>query len=117
MDYLTVVAQIDETLQTVLQGVFSGIEHGVVDDQRVEVVAGLEAAHLAEEAACRLGGNPEGFGQGEEGLAMVLLVVHLADLDGIDQHAEHVEVMTTADVATQTNGQTFVEEEPDPTTG
>ena len=63
MDYLTVVAQIDETLQTVLQGVFSGIEHGVVDDQCVEVVAGLEAAHLAEEAACRLGGNQKVSGR------------------------------------------------------
>ena len=95
MEYLAVVADIDEALQTMEQGVLVGVEHAVVDDQRVELVAGLEAADLAEEGTSRLGSNPEDLGEGEEGLAMVLLILHLADLDGIDQHAEHVEVVAS----------------------
>ena len=99
MDDLAVVADVDEALQAVEQGVLGGIEHAVVDDQGVELVAGLEAADLAEERACRLGGYPEDFGKGEEGLVVVLLVLHLAHLDGIDEHAEHIQVVTAADVA------------------
>ena len=49
---LAVVADVDETLQAFEERV-GGIDHkvGVVDDQRIEVVAGFEAAHLSEEAA------------------------------------------------------------------
>ena len=108
--YLAVVTDIDETLQTVLQRVLGRIKHGIVDDQCIEVVAGFEAAHLTKETSCRLGGNPEYLGQGQEGLVVVLLVVHLANLDGIDQHAEHVQVVTAADVAAQADVHILVKE-------
>ena len=109
-DNLAIVTQIDETLQTVQQRVIIEIQYFVVDDECIELIAWLEATHLAEEAASRLRSNPEDFGQREERLALVLLVLHLADLDGVYQHAEHVQVVTTTDVAAQADGQTLVEE-------
>ena len=110
MDDLAVVADVDEALQAVEQGVLGGIEHAVVDDQGVELVAGLEAAYLAEERACRLGGYPEGLRQRQEPVAVVVLIVHLAHLDGIDYHAQHVQLMTATDVASQTYAQSLVQE-------
>ena len=41
---------------------------------------------------------------------MVKLVMHLAYLNGIGQHAEHVQVVTAADVAAQPHVQSFIEE-------
>ena len=98
---LAIVAEIDKSFQSLLQGVVVKVEHAVVDDQCIELIAWFEAAHLSKETACRLGGNPENFGQGKERLVVIILVVHLADLNGIYQHAEHVEVVPSTDVAAQ----------------
>ena len=107
MHYLTVVSHVDIALQAVQEGIFFRVQDVVVDNKGVKIVAGFEAAHLAEEAAGTLGGNPEDFRQGEEGLAVIQLVMHLANLDGIDQHAEHVKVVASADVAAQPHPQAF----------
>ena len=63
---LAVVAEIDGPLQAFQQGVVVVIQVAVVEDEGVELIAGLEAAHLAEETSSRLRGHPERFGQGKE---------------------------------------------------
>ena len=86
------------------------VEVAVVDDECIEIIAGFEAAYVSEERASGLSGQPEGFGQREEMLALIALVVHLAHLDGIDDHAEDAEVVTSADVAAQAYADASVEE-------
>ena len=56
---LAVITHIDVTFQTVQQRVFIRVQHIIVDDQGIELIAWLEAAHLSDEAASRLGGYPE----------------------------------------------------------
>ncbi len=51
VDYLAVVAQVDVALQAVRKGVFIRVQNLVINDQGVKIVAGLEAANLAEEAS------------------------------------------------------------------
>ena len=108
---LAVVADIDKSLQSLLQrivGIYQ--QFAVVDHQGIEIVAWLEAAHFPEEASARLGGHPEDLRQGEEPTAIVAFIVHLAHLSGIHHHAEDAEVVTSAHVTTQTYGDACFEE-------
>ena len=107
---VSVIAQIDVTLQALEQRVAVVVQVAVVNDEGVELVAGLEAAYAAEEAAGRLGGYPEGFGQGEEAAVVALLVAEFADLDGVDHRAEDAEVVAAADVAAEAYGYACFEE-------
>ena len=110
MEDLTVVAHVDKALQTMGQRVLIGIEHTIIDNQRIELVAWLEAAHLAKERTCRLSGYPEDFRKGEERLRVILLVVHLTYLDGVGEHTEHIQVVTATDIAAQTDLHAFIKQ-------
>ena len=98
---VAVVANVDEAFEALGQRVVAVVEVTVVNDEGIELVARLKAAHAAEEAACRFGGDPKDLGEREEVLALVLLVVKFAHLDGIDHHAHDAHVMASADVAAQ----------------
>ena len=100
MRNLAIVAQLDIALQTLLQRVVGVVEIVVVNDQRIKLIAGFETTHLSKETTCRLRGQPENLRQRQEGFVVVLLVMHLADLDGEHHHAEDVQVVTTTDIAT-----------------
>ena len=109
---VAVVANVDEAFEALGQRVVAvvEVEVAVVDDEGIELVAWLKAAHAPEEAACRLGGNPKCLREREESLVLVLLVVKFAYLNGIDHHAHDAHVMASADVAAQAHLYTHVEE-------
>ena len=89
VSYLSVIAKIDESFQTVQNTVIVVVEFVVVDDECVELIVRFKTSHLAEEASCRLGGNPEHLWQREERLLLVFAIVHLACLDSIYHHFEN----------------------------
>ena len=52
MHYLAVVTQIDISLQTLQQRIMVVIQVTVVDDERIELIAGFETSHTSEETTC-----------------------------------------------------------------
>ena len=89
---MTVVADIDKTLETLQKGIASiNLELAVVDNQRVKIVARLKTAHLPKETPSRLGSHPESLGQREERTRLVALIVHFTYLNSVNHHAEYAE--------------------------
>ena len=110
MGDVAIIAKVNKALQAMEQGVIVVVQVMIVDNDCIELVAGLETAYAAEETAGRLGGEPEDLGEREERAVVVLLIVHLADLNGVDHHAEDAEIVTTTDIAAQTYRYTLLDE-------
>ena len=107
---VAVIAHVDETFEALGQRVVANVEVAVVDNEGIELVTRLKAAHTAEEATSRLGGDPEGLGERQEVVARVLLVVKFAYLNGIYHHAHDAHVMASADVAAKSHLHALIEE-------
>ena len=99
MGDVAIIAKVDKALQAMEKRVIVVVQVMIVDDHSIELVAGLETAYASEETAGRLGGEPEDLGEREERAVVVLLIVHLADLNGIDHHAKDAEIVTTTNIA------------------
>ena len=110
MGDVAIIAKVDKALQTMEKRVIVVVQIMIVDNHCIELVAGLETAHTTEETAGRLGGEPEDLGEREERAVVVLLIMHLADLNGVDHHAEDAEIMSTADITAQTYRHTLLDE-------
>ena len=61
MGDLPVVAKVDEALQTMQEAIVVVVECRIIYYKRIESISGFEAAHFAEYASGRFGGNPEHF--------------------------------------------------------
>ena len=110
MGDVAIIAKVDKALQTMEKRVIVVVQVMIVDNDCIELVAGLETAYESEETAGRLGGEPEDLGEREERAIVVLLIVHLADLNGVDHHAEDAEIMSTADITAQTYRHALLDE-------
>ena len=106
---VSIIADIDKSLQSLCEGVVVVIEFRVIDNERIKLVSLFETTHFAEERAGRLGGNPESLRQCEEWNRFIVTIDHFADLNGIKHHTEDAEVMSSADVTAQTDRNSFVE--------
>ena len=87
---LTVVADVDEAFEALCQRVVVVAEFGIVDDQRIEVVARFETTDFAEETATAFGSQLAHFGQREKcHLFIALCIMKFRNFDSIDHHLEH----------------------------